>query len=63
MSDYKIGEWVEKTSGYVFPGVIVSVFTNLAGDVRYVVEHRMSHGLLHIFNAGQLMADEKEPKC
>jgi hypothetical protein len=56
MSDLVRHQRVEKTSGYAFPGVVVSVFTNLAGDTRYVVEHRQSPGLLHIFNATQIEA-------
>ncbi len=44
---------VVKPEGYPFPGTIVAVFTNRAGDWRYVVEHDCG-GLLHIFNDLQL---------
>lgn len=52
---YSVGDRVKKTTGYQYPGVVVSVFTNMNGDVRYVVEHRISVGMLHIFNEGQLV--------
>lgn len=51
---YSVGDEVEKASGYVYPGTVVSVFTTLDGNLRYVVEHRLSRGMLHIFNEGQL---------
>lgn len=44
---------IVKPEGYPFPGTIVAVFTNRAGDWRYVVEHDCG-GLLHIFNDLQL---------
>jgi hypothetical protein len=50
---FRIGDLVEKISGYQFPGTIVAVFFTAKGDIRYVVE--MEHfGLLHIFNEQQL---------
>lgn len=52
----KIGDHVQKTSGYRFPGTIVAVFETLKGETRYVVEMD-GYGLLHIFNAGQLMLE------
>jgi hypothetical protein len=53
---FKVGDQVEKRSGYEYPGFIVSVFTNRAGVVRYVVEadHPDFSGMLHIFNGDQL---------
>jgi hypothetical protein len=64
-TDWEMGEayrhWrrknrVKKRSGYEYPGFIVSVFTNRAGAVRYVVEadHPAFSGMLHIFNGDQL---------
>jgi hypothetical protein len=53
---FKAGDRVKKRSGYEYPGFIVSVFTNRAGAVRYVVEadHPAFSGMLHIFNGDQL---------
>jgi hypothetical protein len=53
---FKVGDQVKKRSGYEYPGFIVSVFTNRAGAVRYVVEadHPAFAGMLHIFNGDQL---------
>jgi len=52
----EIGDKVKKTEGYKYPGTIVSVFTNLAGDTRYVVEATGEEykGMLHIFNGKQI---------
>ena len=50
---YKIGDKVNKTSGYDFPGTVVSVFQNLKGETRYVVEME-EFGLLHIFSEHNL---------
>lgn len=49
-------EKVQKASGYKWSGVVVSVFTNLAGDIRYVVECTIPgvEGALHIYNERQL---------
>ena len=53
---FKVGDRVKKRSGYEYPGFIVSVFTNRAGAVRYVVEadHSAFSGMLHIFNGDQI---------
>ncbi len=53
---FKLGDRVKKRAGYAYPGFIVSVFTNRAGAVRYVVEadHPSFTGMLHIFNGDQL---------
>jgi hypothetical protein len=47
-------------NGYEYPGFIVSVFTNRAGAVRYVVEadHPAFSGMLHTFNEEQLELSE-----
>ncbi len=50
---FKLGDAVEKTSGYEFPGTVVATFINTAGELRYVVEMDR-YRLLHIFNEGQL---------
>jgi len=52
----KIGDKVTKPKGYKYPGVIVAVFTTLAGDTRYVVEATGEEykGMLHIFNGDQI---------
>ena len=54
--DEKEGDKVNKVSGYKYPGIIVSVFTNTKGDIRYVVEciGEGVEGMLHIFNENQL---------
>ena len=36
---FKIGDVVNKTSGYKYPGIVVSVFENTKGDIRYVVNY------------------------
>ena len=53
---FKVGDRVKKRSGNEYPDFIVSVFTNRAGAVRYVVEadHPAFSGMLHIFNGDQL---------
>jgi len=44
---------VEKIRGdYTFEGTVVSVFTNLSGSLRYVVED--DRGVLHIYSAKDL---------
>lgn len=50
---YKVGDWVEKTSGdYTFRGEVRMVGTKRSGVVRYVVEN--ADGLMHIFSGKQL---------
>ncbi len=49
------GTFVQKSSGYTFPGVVIARFTTLGGSTRYVVESLTSPGLLHIFNRDQLI--------
>lgn len=50
------GDEVVKVKGYSFPGVVVSKFGTLEGEIRYVVECTAvgAQGCLHIFNANQL---------
>ena len=56
MTDLKIGDVVEKISGYKWPGVVVAVFETLSGKIRYVVECTVLdvEGALHIYSAKQL---------
>jgi len=56
----KIGDRVQKTKGYKFPGVIVADFTNYKGERRLVVEARHPDiiGCLHIYNPEQLEVTE-----
>ena len=59
---FKVGDRVKKRSGYEYPGFIVSVFTNRAGAVRYVVEadHPAFSGMLHIFNGDACLLRVKD---
>jgi len=56
MTNLKVGDIVEKVSGYKWPGVVVSVFHTLAGEKRVVVECTVAEvkGALHIYNESQL---------
>jgi|GEM_PF-1401057 len=57
---FQVGDRVEKIGGdYYFEGVVVSVFSKLSGEVRYVVEN--GHGVLHIYNGKQLRHKKSEP--
>ncbi len=53
---FKVGDKVEKVSGYKWPGVVVSVFDTLAGERRVVVECTVPEvkGALHIYNENQI---------
>lgn len=53
---FKEGDNVKKVKGYTFPGTVVSVFQNLAGETRLVVEATGEEykGMLHIFNETQM---------
>jgi hypothetical protein len=55
--EFKIGDIVEKVSGYQWPGVVVAVFDTLSGERRVVVECTVREvaGALHIYNEKQLM--------
>ena len=52
----KIGDKIKKITGYVFVGIIVSIFKNLSGEIRIVAELTTENGkgMLHIFNENQL---------
>lgn len=49
---------VEKVAGYRFPGIVVSVYETLSGEVRYDVEADNPDfaGMLHIFSETTLKA-------
>lgn len=55
-TQFKVGNKVEKTSGYKWPGVVVSVFDTLSNERRVVVECTVPEiaGALHIYNEKQL---------
>jgi hypothetical protein len=57
---WKVGDRVQKTSGYKWPGVVVSVFVTLSGKTRVVVECTVPEvaGALHIYSPEQLVAAE-----
>jgi chromosome segregation ATPase len=50
------GDRVETCKGYLWPGIVVSVFKTTKGEWRYVVEFTAGavKGALHIYNADQL---------
>lgn len=52
----KEGDRVTKKDGYGFPGIIVSRFTTISGEERFVVEstYKMCRGLLHIYSKKNL---------
>ena len=51
-----VGDQVHKREGYLWPGVVRSVFTTTKGMVRYVVECTVPEveGALHIYNGNQI---------
>ena len=53
---FAVSDRVQKARGYKYPGVVVSRFLTLSGQVRYVVEalHPDFKGMLHIFSDEQL---------
>lgn len=52
----KVGDKVQKTKGYKWPGVVVAVFETLAGRIRVVVECTVPEvaGALHIYSPDQI---------
>jgi hypothetical protein len=55
---WKVGDRVEKATGYKWPGIVASVFETLAGKPRVVVECTVPEvsGALHIYSPEQLVA-------
>ncbi len=58
MPELKVGDQVQKRTGYTWPGEIRAVFTNLKGETRIVVECTAPavSGALHIFSEKQLFS-------
>lgn len=52
----KVGDQVQKASGYKWPGIVVAKFQTLAGADRFVVECTVPEvaGSLHIYSREQL---------
>ena len=58
----KVGDKVEKISGYKYPGIVVAKFKTIDNmKERFVVEctEPAVSGMLHIFREGQLQKVEK----
>jgi hypothetical protein len=54
-SKFKLGDRVRKHSGDEYPGIVISVFTNRAGSICYVVElDPLFSGAMHIFKEEEL---------
>jgi len=55
---FRVGQLVEKASGYKWPGVVVSRFLTQSLQIRYVVECTVPEvaGALHIYSESQLVA-------
>ena len=53
--EFTVGQYVTKPKGYPYPGWVVAVFTNRAGDLRLVVESQLAPGMLHIFAPTQVV--------
>lgn len=53
-----VGQLVEKSSGYKWPGVVVSRFLTQSLQIRYVVECTVPEvaGALHIYSESQIVA-------
>ena len=60
---FKVGDRVQKRSGYRFPGIVRSVYPKGDGEIRYDVEadHPAFAGMLHIFSEAQLEPREDSP--
>ena len=54
--DFNEYDYVMKTKGYLYPGVVVSRFNTSEGKTRYVVESvaLATKGMLHIYSAENL---------
>jgi len=55
---FRLYSYVQKRSGYKYPGMVMAVFVTRAGETRYVVEaiHPDFEGMLHIFSEEQLQS-------
>ncbi len=61
---FKEGDRVQKSNGYLWPGVILTVFKTLAGETRVVVECTVPEvaGALHIYAPRQLHLTNQPPE-
>ena len=59
-SKFKIGDRVEKASGYRFPGIVIGVAQKLDGKLLYLVEciATGAEGMCHIYSELQLRRSE-----
>lgn len=57
---FQVGDKVQKSKGYLWPGVVVAVFDTLSGARRVVVECTAKEvaGALHIYSEEQLFKVE-----
>lgn len=55
---FRIGQHVQKVTGYSWPGVVIMRGRTTSGKIRYVVECIVPavRGALHIYNGEQLVA-------
>lgn len=55
-SGFRVGDKVEKSSGYKWPGEVVAVFRTIKGEERIVVECTVPEvaGALHIYSPSQI---------
>jgi hypothetical protein len=62
MSSIEVGDAVEKTTGYKWPGIVVAKFATLNGQPRFVVECTVAEvaGALHIYSPEQLVHKNNE---
>jgi len=61
VDEKKIGDHVEKITGYRWPGVVVAVFYTTRGALRVVVECTVPEvrGALHVYAPQQLRRVER----
>lgn len=60
-AEIEMGDTVAKSTGYLFPGVVVADYRTLSGDRRYVVECTAEEvrGCQHIFSPKDLFLVRK----
>lgn len=63
-AEFRLGDRVQKRTGYKWPGRIVSIFATLKGEVRFVVECTVPEvqGALHIYSYAQLKLQRMRKK-
>lgn len=64
---FKVGDWVRKTKGYRFHGVVISAYlkwndelTGIADPVEWRYDCQNLDGVIHIFSGGQLERSEPD---